>query len=174
MKPITWAEDEGFACIFARGKNKDSHQFLNWWQQHATGMLRFNLSNPYPNARNSPTTLWSGFFWQRMRDSNPRKRSQSPVCYRYTNPLCDRHVTYYTDFARNVKNYFPIYRKYFPGQELSCPGYCLLFTRLQNQEALGRQSGRFFINARIANGEQHIVLAVQRKAFGIQPGIYCQ
>ena len=26
-------------------------------------------------------------FWQRMRDSNPRKRSQSPVCYRYTNPL---------------------------------------------------------------------------------------
>ena len=28
--------------------------------------------------------------WQRMRDSNPRKRSQSPVCYRYTNPLCGR------------------------------------------------------------------------------------
>ena len=27
------------------------------------------------------------FVWQRMRDSNPRKRSQSPVCYRYTNPL---------------------------------------------------------------------------------------
>ena len=27
------------------------------------------------------------FYWQRMRDSNPRKRSQSPVCYRYTNPL---------------------------------------------------------------------------------------
>ena len=26
-------------------------------------------------------------FWQGMRDSNPRKRSQSPVCYRYTNPL---------------------------------------------------------------------------------------
>lgn len=30
----------------------------------------------------------TGFsFWQGMRDSNPRKRSQSPVCYRYTNPL---------------------------------------------------------------------------------------
>ena len=26
-------------------------------------------------------------FWQRMRDSNPHKRSQSPVCYLYTNPL---------------------------------------------------------------------------------------
>ena len=28
-------------------------------------------------------------FWQGMRDSNPRKRSQSPVCYRYTNPLTE-------------------------------------------------------------------------------------
>ena len=27
--------------------------------------------------------------WQGMRDSNPRKRSQSPVCYRYTNPLTE-------------------------------------------------------------------------------------
>ena len=26
-------------CIFAFGKNYCSHQFLNWWQQHATGML---------------------------------------------------------------------------------------------------------------------------------------
>lgn len=25
--------------------------------------------------------------WQRMKDLNPHKRSQSPVCYHYTNPL---------------------------------------------------------------------------------------
>lgn len=25
--------------------------------------------------------------WQRVKDSNPHKRSQSPVCYHYTNPL---------------------------------------------------------------------------------------
>ena len=31
------------------------------------------------------------FIWQGMRDSNPRKRSQSPVCYRYTNPLYMQH-----------------------------------------------------------------------------------
>ena len=35
----------------------------------------------------SPTFRLSFLFWQRMRDSNPRERSQSPVCYRYTNPL---------------------------------------------------------------------------------------
>ena len=47
------------------------------------------------------------FFWQRMRDSNPRERSQSPVCYRYTNPLCVRHGYYYTQRRKNVKNFFP-------------------------------------------------------------------
>ena len=27
------------------------------------------------------------FLWQRMKDSNPHKQSQSLVCYHYTNPL---------------------------------------------------------------------------------------
>ena len=35
-------------------------------------------------------------FWQRMRDSNPRERSQSPVCYRYTNPLRQAQVSLYS------------------------------------------------------------------------------
>ena len=49
------------------------------------------------SAKKESHTQWCGFsFWQRMRDSNPRKRSQSPVCYRYTNPLCVRHGYYYT------------------------------------------------------------------------------
>lgn len=43
--------------------------------------------------------------WQRMRDSNPRKRSQSPVCYRYTNPLhLERY--YYIRFSEKVKHFF--------------------------------------------------------------------
>ena len=37
--------------------------------------------------KNTDTQMGIRVFWQRMRDSNPRKRSQSPVCYRYTNPL---------------------------------------------------------------------------------------
>lgn len=43
-------------------------------------------SNPTKKQKN-PMPFGIGFFWQRMRDSNPRERSQSPVCYRYTNPL---------------------------------------------------------------------------------------
>ena len=45
--------------------------------------------------------MW-GLFWQRMRDSNPRERSQSPVCYRYTNPLWAEQL-YYTQFPWIVK-----------------------------------------------------------------------
>ena len=36
----------GIVCIFCVAENKGSHQFLNWWQQHATGMLRLDLSIP--------------------------------------------------------------------------------------------------------------------------------
>ena len=43
--------------------------------------------------------IW--FLWQRMRDSNPRKRSQSPVCYRYTNPLSQEHLLLYALFWKS-------------------------------------------------------------------------
>ena len=51
--------------------------------------------------------------WQRMRDSNPRKRSQSPVCYRYTNPLSVSDGTYYMRFPAKVKGQFPKIRKIY-------------------------------------------------------------
>ncbi len=53
-----------------------------------------------------------GLSWQGMRDSNPRKRSQSPVCYRYTNPLysCSgtdpESMIYYTAIFQIVKHFF--------------------------------------------------------------------
>ena len=50
-------------------------------------------SNPH-QIKNTQPRVWLSVFWQRMRDSNPRKRSQSPVCYRYTNPLfCDLEIS---------------------------------------------------------------------------------
>ena len=55
-------------------------------------------SNPHPTQiKNADTQMGTCIFWQRMRDSNPRKRSQSPVCYRYTNPLYAEHL-YYNQF----------------------------------------------------------------------------
>ena len=38
-------------------------------------------------TRKKPVVQWTTGFWQRVKDSNPHKRSQSPVCYHYTNPL---------------------------------------------------------------------------------------
>ena len=43
--------------------------------------------HPHPLPTKNTTQTGGVFCWQRMRDSNPRERSQSPVCYRYTNPL---------------------------------------------------------------------------------------
>ena len=47
--------------------------------------------------RKIPGTRRFRGFWQRVKDSNPHKRSQSPVCYHYTNPLCsfDEQVLLY-------------------------------------------------------------------------------
>ena len=69
--------------------------------------------------------MW-GLFWQRMRDSNPRERSQSPVCYRYTNPLCRRfsvrHGYYYTQLLKKVKQFFPFSQLFFMPGKSSLPG----------------------------------------------------
>ena len=71
-----------------------------------------------------------GFSWQRMRDSNPRKRSQSPVCYRYTNPLfgwplvfAHKQQGYYSTEYENVKQYFSFFKKTFhPGESVAGRG----------------------------------------------------
>lgn len=41
------------------------------------------------------------FLWQREKDSNPHIRSQSPLCYHYTIPLCslDEHLLLYQRFC---------------------------------------------------------------------------
>ena len=67
--------------------------------------------------------IW--FLWQRMRDSNPRKRSQSPVCYRYTNPLCAEHL-YYNQLYRKVKKNFEEFEKSLGSETGS--------TRMMNRE----------------------------------------
>ena len=77
--------------------------------------------HPYPLPMKKTTPKGVVFHWQRMRDSNPRKRSQSPVCYRYTNPLCCGQHGYYTANSQNVKNFFQILQTFF------CGGGSLLF-----------------------------------------------
>ena len=69
------------------------------------------------------------FYWQRMRDSNPRKRSQSPVCYRYTNPLYQEQA-YYTHYPGNVKHYFSNRRNFserMPGKDI-LPGDAVFYS----------------------------------------------
>ena len=46
--------------------------------------------------------------WQREKDSNPHIRSQSPLCYLYTIPLCEE---YYIHSSRFVKRNISVSRK---------------------------------------------------------------
>ena len=56
-------------------------------KQLSTGQLHLDGFESLTTVKIADTRMGICYFWQRMRDSNPRKRSQSPVCYRYTNPL---------------------------------------------------------------------------------------
>ena len=64
--------------------------------------------------RNSPQDIFFGNkLWQREKDSNPHKMSQSHLCYHYTIPLfikinC-RRKSYYTILSGIVKQF--IYKK---------------------------------------------------------------
>ena len=63
----------------------------------------YRAENSQMGMKKSP--MLSHRAWQGMRDSNPRKRSQSPVCYRYTNPLCRKRRYYYSGNGGFVKGY---------------------------------------------------------------------
>ena len=62
----------------------------------------------------------SSGFWQREKDSNPHKQSQSLLCYLYTNPLflsCGASLATdkndYTTLSLKVKHYFTLFEKIF-------------------------------------------------------------
>ena len=69
-------------------------------------------SNPYiilNKKRKHPVGYF--LFWQRDRDSNPNKQSQSLSCYRYTIPL-GREILYYYNFRMSIV-YSNFFRKFF-------------------------------------------------------------
>ena len=63
-------------------------------EQGSSGALHLERFESRPMLKIPHTRMGMGNFWQRMRDSNPRERSQSPVCYRYTNPLSGTVLLY--------------------------------------------------------------------------------
>ena len=102
------AEDEGFDLIMVWPPSS--------WRQAALIRAAFRLVRTPPESdgkKEKPHQMVWLSFWQRMRDSNPRKRSQSPVCYRYTNPLCCEQHGYYTANSQNVKNFFSFIQNIF-------------------------------------------------------------
>ena len=107
-------------------------------------------SNPSLAAKeNSEHQKVFAIFWQRMRDSNPHKRSQSPVCYRYTNPLCVKHGYYYTEHTAKVKHFFPFLRYFYLRTKPVCPEifflFILLCKRLSRKYHLAQKAEGFLL-----------------------------
>ena len=49
------------------------HQFLNWWPQQSTGLLRlFKSLFFFPGQKITPIRWMGVIFWRRRRDLNPR------------------------------------------------------------------------------------------------------
>ena len=83
-------EDEGFDGRFAFGANRKEQSAARCRLARLRRSLALDGFESRKTSEKKEETPESVSSWQRMRDSNPRKRSQSPVCYRYTNPLCGR------------------------------------------------------------------------------------
>ena len=84
------AEDEGFDGRFAFGANRKEQSASSCRLARLRRSLALDGFESRKTSEKKEETPGGVSSWQRMRDSNPRKRSQSPVCYRYTNPLCGR------------------------------------------------------------------------------------
>ena len=104
-------------------RNHSPECFLAFHTPQAYFTHRVHFTNPKGFISMKKPHLLSAnvvFSWQRMRDSNPRKRSQSPVCYRYTNPLFVRRLRWLTSnmgiiarFMKMSSNIFPYFKKFF-------------------------------------------------------------
>ena len=103
-------------CLNCRGKKS------NWGKLRGKTHCGEVQSQLFPcgirdnrKKKDQKLNISSLFLWQRVKDSNPHKRSQSPVCYHYTNPLSsfDEHLLLYHrfsicqyDFANFAKFFF--------------------------------------------------------------------
>ena len=117
MSCFVLAEDEGYDVIKVLPPSRPAAS------DSPPDYRILNRSNPTLRVKRKTTPKGVVFlFWQRMRDSNPRERSQSPVCYRYTNPLStvsdtwllfSSNMTHYTQLSKNVKYFLEIFQKIF-------------------------------------------------------------
>ena len=98
--------EELFPCPFFTGaetgqckSNGSLYAARHLWEE-AAKRLKGQIKGQKREKRSE--TLWfQTSCWQREKDSNPHIRSQSPLCYHYTIPLCslDEHLLLYQWFC---------------------------------------------------------------------------
>ena len=63
--------------------------------------------------KRSETHWFQTSYWQREKDSNPHIRSQSPLCYLYTIPLCSGEQKLLYAFLIICQELFLLFSNYF-------------------------------------------------------------
>ena len=105
--PIQSLENEGILYVFLVFQTEEVGQ-------KDGGDSQTQLCGVALGKDNEKAPAVSRCFWQRMRDSNPRKRSQSPVCYRYTNPLYPfGNVPIISNLSEKSRKIFRVPGKFF-------------------------------------------------------------
>lgn len=69
-----------FVFLPVAGKNDGSHHFLNWWQQYATGILRFDYSNPSHKQKEDPIRV-DGVFFMAEQEGFELQRFHVFLCF---------------------------------------------------------------------------------------------
>ena len=98
--------------LFDRGTALHLH-FICHRQRSGSGTLSSG-SNPRRHKKKTPKGVF--FLWQREKDSNPHKQSQSLLCYPYTIPLCDFQHCYYNKVFLFCQLFFIFFIKNFKGE----------------------------------------------------------
>ena len=98
--------EELFPCPFFTGaetgqckSNGSLYAARHLWEE-AAKRLKGQIKGQ-TEKKKSETLRFQTSQWQREKDSNPHIRSQSPLCYHYTIPLCslDEHLLLYQRFC---------------------------------------------------------------------------
>ena len=101
-------------------RNRGIHQCAHWFMHMPPACADMIRILPLCKKEDHPTG--GLLFWQRRKDSNPHKRSQSPVCYLYTTPLNARDIIHdFRDLSSSNLQFLCCRRYYSSSRTRSVP-----------------------------------------------------
>ena len=105
MNKYTGRDSFAFLPLRGTGKNYGSNQFLNWLQQYAPGILRFDFSSPFSPGwcKKTRYQMVSGLFGTPEGTRTPNPRNRNPMLYPLSHRCMPCNLVIIARFSRFVK-----------------------------------------------------------------------